>query len=173
MPISLTKLNSLSEQEFENIIGPCFEHSPWISSSVSKKRPFKSKKDLFEALTLEIKNSSSEKKLDLIRKHPDLVSTKILTKHSQNEQDSIGLGSLPLEIKEEFSQLNRKYQEKFGFPFIVCVKDVNSAMGILEQFRERVEHDEIEQEMRIALQNIFRIGWWRLKDTILPNHSTL
>ena len=54
-----------------------------------------------------------------------------LTKESQNEQASAGLDNLTSEEYEQFNELNRSYREKYGFPFIIAVKN-RSKSEILE-----------------------------------------
>lgn len=163
---SFSQVNSLTHDEFVAFLGPCFEDSDWIASETFKKIPFKSSSDLYEQLIETIRNSSLKNKLALINSYPDLVSNKILTKHSQNEHDSIGLSTLNEEKKQEFKILNDQYKSKFDIPYIACVKDMKSVEAILENFRKRLQHSTLEEEMNTALQNIYRIGWWRFQDKI-------
>ena len=46
--ISLPQLNSLSREEFVRIVGPVFEHSPWIAEATWPQRPFASVEQLHE-----------------------------------------------------------------------------------------------------------------------------
>ena len=57
--------------------------------------------------------------------HPELgsrVKRAELTGHSQAEQGGLGLDRLSAEEFDRFSRLNAAYREKFGFPFIICVR---------------------------------------------------
>ena len=65
---------------------------------------------------------------------------------------------------EEFATitaLNRRYNEKFGFPFILAVKGYDRA-GILREFARRVEHDRAA-EFAECLAQIARITRFRLE----------
>src|SRR5690242_11609468 len=96
--ISLAQLNSLPHEEFVRVVGPVFEHSPWIADVTWPKRPFASLEALHRALSATVQSAGEEKQLALIRAHPDLVGRLALagqlTKESTNEQASAGLDTL-------------------------------------------------------------------------------
>ena len=56
------------------------------------------------------------------------------------------------------------YREKFGFPFIVCVRQ-NNAGTILDAFARRLENSQ-SQEIAMALEEISKIGRLRLESAI-------
>jgi OHCU decarboxylase len=70
------------------------------------------------------------------------------------------------EERETFMELNEKYTTKFGFPFIIAVKD-NTKTSILEAFKHRLKNDH-ETEFQIACTQVERIAYLRLK-SILPD----
>ena len=91
---SITQLNSLSQQDFLSVLGPIFEHSPWIAESTWRKRPFINLADLHRALCETVNEASEEDRLNLIRAHPDLVGRDalagMLTAESNRGQISAG-----------------------------------------------------------------------------------
>ena len=64
-----------------------------------------------------------------------------------------------------FSELNKSYTDKFGFPFIIAVKD-NTKASILSAFQTRLDHDR-GVEFSTACAQVERIAWYRLKE-LLP-----
>jgi len=166
--ISLTELNSSDREEFVRIVGPVFEHSPWIAETTWAKKPFANAKELHAALCETVKNSGEEKQLILIRAHPDLVGRLALagqlTKESTGEQASAGLDKLLPEEIILFQSNNAAYKEKFGFPFVICAR-LNKKEAILNGFKIRLNHSR-EQEIKTALEEIFKITELRLKDLI-------
>ncbi len=162
------KLNSLSRDEFVRIVGPVFEHSPWIAETTWPKRPFASVEQLHAALCETVRNASEEKQLALIRAHPDLVGRLALagqlTKESTGEQASAGLDKLSPQEVELFQQNNAAYKAKFGFPFIICAR-LNKKAAILNGFKVRLNNSR-EQEIKTALEEIFKIAELRLKDLV-------
>ena len=169
--ISLNELNQLVRDAFVRVVGPVFEHSPWIAETTFAKKPFANFESLHHALCETVKNSGEEKQLVLIRAHPDLVGKLALaghlTRESTNEQSSAGLDKLsPGEIAL-FQKNNADYKNKFGFPFIICAR-LNKKTAILRGFEARLKNSR-EQEIATALEEIFKIAELRLRDLIAPD----
>lgn len=140
-----------------------FEHSPWVVERAFAKAPFPDKPALHKALMQVVENAFPDEQLALIRAHPELAAKTVpLTEASHAEQKGAGLKSLSSEEFARFSKLNASYREKFGFPFIICVRMHHKA-SILEQFEVRLKHD-IDKEMTKALQEIGHITRLRLED---------
>lgn len=166
--ISLAQLNSLPREDFVRVIGPVFEHSPWIADVTWPKRPFASVEALHRALCDTVRSAGEEKQLALIQAHPDLVGRLALagqlTKESTNEQASAGLDTLSATEVALFQTNNAAYKEKFGFPFVICAR-LNKKEAILNGFKVRL-HNSREEEIKAALDEIFKIAELRLRDLI-------
>jgi len=166
--MTLAQLNSVSRDEFVRAVGPVFEHSPWIVEAAWPKRPFASVAELHRSLCHTVADAGEEKQLALIRAHPDLVGRLALagqlTKASSQEQASAGLDQLTQAEIELFQKHNAAYQEKFGFPFVICAR-LNRKEAILNGFKARRQNSR-EQEMQSALAEIFKIAELRLHDLI-------
>jgi OHCU decarboxylase len=164
--MTLAQFNSLSRDEFIRIVGPVFEHSPWIAEATWAKRPFSNAEVLHAALCEIVRTAGEEKQLALIRAHPDLVGRLALagqlTKESTGEQASAGLDRLTPKEVELFQSNNAAYKEKFGFPFVICAR-LNKQEAILNGFKVRL-HNSREQEIQAALGEIFKIAELRLRD---------
>jgi OHCU decarboxylase len=168
---TLARLNTLARDGFTAVVGPVFEHSPWIAEATWAKRPFTSVEQLHRELCATVNNSGETKQLALIRAHPDLLGRAALagtlTRESTGEQASAGLNDLsPAEVAL-FQKNNAAYQEKFGFPFVICAR-LNKKMAILAGFEWRLQNSHA-QEMRAALAEIFKIAELRLRDLIVMN----
>lgn len=111
-----------------------------------------------------LSKAGQEKQLGLIQAHPDLVGKAVLTAESKEEQSSAGLTDLNDEDVELFDRYNREYKAKFGFPFVICVRE-NKKDAILTQFPLRMEHT-VEQEHFTALVEICKIARLRLEDLV-------
>jgi 2-oxo-4-hydroxy-4-carboxy-5-ureidoimidazoline decarboxylase len=166
--MTFTQLNSLPRDEFIRIVGPVFEHSPWIAEAARANQPFANIEQLHGVLCQMVREASESQKLALIRAHPDLVgqaaSAGMLTRESTHEQASAGLSELTAEEVALFQKYNAAYREKFGFPFIICAR-LNKKEAILAGFEKRLHHSR-EQEIATALEEIFKIAELRLRDLI-------
>jgi OHCU decarboxylase len=83
-----------------------------------------------------------------------------LTEASTSEQASAGLDRCTPAEFEKFQSLNTAYRRKFGFPFIMAVRDSTRA-DILAAFAKRLNHAP-SVEFETALQEIHRIAALRL-----------
>ena len=166
--MQLSLLNQQDQTAFTESLKDIFEHSPWIPKATWIARPFGSIDNLHDKLCETLDAATEDKKLDLIRAHPDLAGKLAvageLTDFSTAEQASAQLDKLTAEQFERMTQLNQSYKEKFGFPFIICVKEHTQA-SIFEHFEERVNNDATA-ELDAALYQIKRIAWHRLNDLI-------
>jgi 2-oxo-4-hydroxy-4-carboxy-5-ureidoimidazoline decarboxylase len=161
---SIRDINAMDQEEFVRIIGPVFEHSPWIAEQTWASRPFQCVKQLHEALCATVAGAPQEKQEALIRTHPDLVGRAVLTAESQGEQAAAGLTNLTPEEVATFDQYNRAYRERFGFPFVICAR-LNKKEAILRVFPERLKNSR-EQEISTALGEIYKIAQLRLADLV-------
>lgn len=162
--LNLRELNALSREEFIQVIGPVFEHSPWIAEKTWPQRPFASCEHLHEALCQTVIAGNEQSKLALIHVHPDLAGRVELTDASSREQTSANLTQLSLEEMDSFLKYNRQYREKFGFPFVICAR-LNKKEAILAAFPVRLQNS-VEQEKETALQEIFKIADLRLREIV-------
>jgi|SRR5438105_156584 len=162
--LNLRKLNALNREEFTRVIGPVFEHSPWIAEKTWESRPFESRGNLHAALCKTVASSDDHAKLELIRAHPDLAGRAVLTKASQGEQASAELNQSSGDEIQRFDDYNRQYREKFGFPFVICAR-LNKKAAILESFPTRLENSP-EREKETALGEIFKIADLRLREIV-------
>jgi OHCU decarboxylase len=164
----LAQLNLLSRDEFVRVVGPVFEHSPWIAEATWAKRPFTDLEQLHQALCKTVAEAGEEKQVKLIQAHPDLVGRAALagtlTPASNREQASVGLGQLSVEEIALFQKNNQAYREKFGFPFVICAR-LNKKEAILKGFETRLNHTR-EQEIEAALEEVGKIAWLRLQDIV-------
>ena len=167
--LSLSDLNAMQDSEATGLLADVFEHSPWVAEGAMVQRPFASVTDLHEAMTKVVQHADQDRKLALLRAHPELAGDaareKTLTASSNAEQATAGLEALPDDIQGEFDRLNTQYRERFGFPFIVAVRD-HTLASILEAFRTRVENDGAV-ELETALAEVSKIARIRL-DTLFP-----
>ena len=160
----LAELNALEPAEFTRLVGPVFEHSPWIAARTAAQRPFASRESLHAALITTVAKASDDEKLSLIRAHPDLIGDAHLTAASQAEQAGAGLFDATAAEAAQFREYNRQYRERFGFPFVICAR-LNKKEAIAQAFPLRLRNSR-QEEMETALQEISKIAELRLKDLI-------
>jgi OHCU decarboxylase len=159
-------INELDRDAFVERYGPLFEHSPWVAEAAWRDRPFADREQLYEALVAAMHAAPRERKLALIRAHPDLAGKAAiegtLTDSSRREQAAAGLDRLTPDEYEAFTRLNAAYRERFDFPFVVCARE-HTKESILRVASERLSNSE-DEELRVALEEIARIARLRLEE---------
>lgn len=164
MSYSLTQLNQMSQDEFIAVLGSVFEHTPSIAEKTWFERPFSDLSELHQAMVKVVQEMNADEQLALICAHPDLGTKAKMADASVQEQAGVGLDELSLEEFDRFLRLNQVYRDRFGFPFIIAVKD-HTKESILDAFEERTNHS-LEAEKQQALNEICQIARFRLDEMI-------
>ena len=169
--LTLQALSALSQPDFVSHLDGIFEHSPWIAERAwdgGLGPANDSAAGLHGAMTQVFRAATQTERLGVLTAHPDLAGklalAKRLTAESTAEQRSAGLDALTDAERAEFERLNRAYVEKFGFPFIIAVRD-NTKAQILDAFGARIAN-EAAQEFAAACSQVERIAALRLKDML-------
>ncbi len=166
--IALAQLNSMPPAQFADALNGIFEHSPWVAERVAARRPFPSVLDLHAAMTNAVAEATGDEQLTLIRAHPELAGRARvragLTAESAREQSGAGLDSCTPDEFSRLQELNKAYNENFGFPFILAVRGHDRA-SIIEAFAKRVQNS-VAAEQHEALAQIGRIAFFRLADIV-------
>jgi len=163
---------SMPKDDFLSLFGGIFEHSEWVAQRTFDNELGPANDTaygLFFAMRSQFRAASESERLEVIKAHPDLAGklakAKRLTPSSTAEQASAGLDHLSEAEVKTFGDLNKTYTTKFGFPFIIAVKD-NDKASILTAFKTRLKNDR-ETEIEAACVQVERIAQLRLLD-ILP-----
>ncbi len=161
---TLTDLNTAPAESFIVTLGGIFEHSPWVAVAVAAQRPFANVNALHAAMVAAVDAEDAAQKLALLRAHPDLAGklarAGALTNASSAEQASAGLDRLSEAEFQRFTAFNIAYTEKFGFPFIIAVRE-NTKASILKAFERRITNSR-EAEFTTALAEVAKIARLRL-----------
>ena len=165
---TIKEVNKLDREEFVARFGSLYERSPWVAEGAWRERPFGGFAELHEAFVKAMYAAPRERQLTLIRAHPDLAGKAVvageMTVESAHEQASAGLDELTPEEYEDFHRLNTAYRKRFGFPFIVCVREPTKET-ILADAAARLGRPRPE-EVETALGEIAKIASLRLQDLV-------
>jgi len=161
------KFNELSQADFVDQFGPLYEHSPWIAErahGLGLTEEHNDPEKLCATFRLVLGQASHGEQLALIQAHPDLVGKAAvagqLTEDSTVEQSSAGLNQCSKEEFERFNHLNGAYKEKFGFPFVMAVRN-SHRHEILDAFEKRYLN-AVDVEFDTAIEQIHIIARLRL-----------
>lgn len=163
--------SQMAREPFITGFGGIYEHSPWIAErafDLELGPAHDNALGLANALARVFRSASPTERLGVLKAHPDLAGklavARRLTEASSTEQASAGLDALSDAERATFQRLNADYQTRFGFPFIIAVRDHDKA-GILAAFRHRLANDQ-PTEFATACAEVERIAALRLKDML-------
>jgi len=166
-PPDVPTLSKLAVSEFVAAVGGCYEKSPWVAERAHGVGPCDSLTALAAAMRSTVDTASEAEKLALLNAHPDLAGKAAiageLTAESTDEQKLAGLGTLTVEEMARFTELNDAYKARFGFPFILAVRNANKGV-ILASFARRV-HNSPAAELTEAVAQV-RQSRWSLSETL-------
>ncbi len=166
--MNVAEVNTLSQQAYMEAFGPIAEHSPWVAESAGAAAPFADRQAMIDAFQKALTAAEEADQLAVIRAHPDLAGRAALAgeleAHSTSEQSRAGLDQLTQEELDHFTDLNGRYLEKFGFPFIFAVKGATKYQ-ILDAFEARIGATKTE-EFLTAITQVCRIIRFRLEDMV-------
>jgi len=165
---NLAAINALAAPQFVALLGGIFEHSPWVAHIVAAARPFATAEALHHAMVDAVARAPHEAQLALLRAHPDLAGKEAqqgsLTVQSTAEQKSAALDKLSRAEMATIERSNARYRARFGFPFIVCVRNHDKA-GIFQAFAQRLDNAP-EIEFATALNEVYQIARLRLANLL-------
>jgi OHCU decarboxylase len=161
--------SEMNRTTFVTEYGGIFEHSPWIADrafDLERGPTHDTARGVHSLLARIFRSASQEERLGVLTAHPDLAGKLAaagrLTAESTAEQAGAGLNMLTDEERETFEKLNTTYTDKFGFPFIIAVKDHTKA-SILAAFQRRIDNAR-DTEFAEACRQVERIAELRLME---------
>jgi len=163
--------SEMDQARFVDLYGSVFEHSPWIAErahGLELGAVHDTSIGLHNALARMFRSATCDERLGVLLAHPDLAgklaAAKRLTAESTSEQAGAGLNALTDDERAGFVAMNTQYTDKFGFPFIIAVRDHDKA-GIQAAFAQRITHDR-DTEFAQACYQVERIAFHRLTDML-------
>lgn len=154
--LDLDTVNTMEQDDFVAALGRTFEHSPWVTEKAWASRPFASLDALHAAMMGVVRAAPRDAQVAFLCGHPELAGKEAqagtMTRESVGEQASAGLNALSQGEMGELRELNARYRERHGFPFIVAVRR-HSKTEIFSLFRSRLVR-ESELELNEALAQI-------------------
>lgn len=133
-------INAGTQAEAAALILPFIERSPEVAARAARRRPFADAAAFAAALRAALMELDAPALLALFRGHPELAPAEpdAMTSASQSEQGRLGLTDPAAPAAARLAELNRRYRDRFGFPFIVALHRHADLDGVLASFERRL-----------------------------------
>jgi len=146
--IRLDQVNEMTEEEFAETFGGLVQGSPWAVERAFEQRPFADTLALRAAFQDALLTGNTQEQLELIKSYPDLGSENEIGLDIAADHAMAGLSNLDEDERAEVVEIAEEYKQKFGFPFIVCAREIDSYTKVVD------------------------LGWARLANSPTIEHST-
>jgi OHCU decarboxylase len=159
--MTLDELNRMAAQSAADALKLCCGSQRW-AEGMTACRPFLDVADLHRAADVTSNILGREDWLEAFQSHPKIGETKNVSGWSEKEQE--GMTAAAEDVRNRLAQLNRAYQDRFGFIFIICAAG-KSGEEMLALLEERIQNRR-QHEMRIASAEQVKIVHLRLNKLI-------
>jgi OHCU decarboxylase len=153
----LARLNALGAGEAEaELLGFCGSRV-W-ARRMARARPFRDAGSAVESAGRIWEGLAREDWLEAFRAHPRIGDRRAAGREAEEQS---GARSAPAEVLEALAEGNRRYEERFGYVFLVFASGKSGA-EMLELLHHRLENDR-EEELRTAAGEQRKITQRRLE----------
>ena len=162
--LGLDHLNALGAEDAEAELLKCCGSKSW-ARRISRERPFRTIEDLIKKSEDVWWSLETSDWLEAFRSHPKIGEREAVQldepeTRKWSEQEQSGVDGASEQTRNSLAELNRKYEKKFGFIFIVCAtgKTSEDMLSILQQRLGRSR----EEELRVAASEHAKITELRI-----------
>ena len=165
---AIDRINSIPTEQAEAEFLKCCGSRRW-AAKMTTERPFENVEEMVTAADRIWWALESTDWLEAFDSHPKIGETKAAASVARESlswsaTEQSGTRDSAQQTMEELAELNREYQEKFGFIYIVCATG-KSAEEMLMILRERLSNDAAT-ELRNAATEQAKITTLRLNKLI-------
>jgi 2-oxo-4-hydroxy-4-carboxy--5-ureidoimidazoline (OHCU) decarboxylase len=165
----INSLNVLTLAEFGAALRPLFEAAGPLAEALYAARPYASYEDVIQRAESLAAHLPVAQQIEIVNAHPRIGdnaavvrSQSSLSYHEQGYDRETDLPTAEVErVSAELADLNRTYEDRFGFRFVVFVNQ-RPKSEIVDLIRDRLHHSR-ESELETALRELFSIARDRCK----------
>jgi OHCU decarboxylase len=167
--VPIEALNELPAGEFADALRPLFEAAAPLAEALYAARPFASYRALLERAGELAAALPVAQQIEVVNGHPRIGEnaqvvrvSSALSYREQGYEAEAALEAAEVErVYAELAALNRRYEERFGFRFVVFVNGRPKA-AIVDVLKERL-HGSPDAELRLAVSEMLAIAGDRLR----------
>lgn len=167
--LSMDEVNKLTSTKFVKMFRNVVEFQPEAAKAVVQKRPFLDRIELNAYFAEYLNSLSTNSKVNVLQSFPDLAGKHLdeneLSIESNDEHISAGLDQLTIKQSFQMHALNAEYKHRFGFPFVICVRQNNRIECILHGIRNRLPNSR-DQEVINGIEEVKKICQLRIENIV-------
>lgn len=166
MKFSVQQVNDFTLEEYMDIFSNIIEHCPKFANILYERKPFRSTNAIILILYEYLESLENEEKRAMLTRHPDLSGKfeTTLTKQSNEEQKAAQLNTISEHERKVLLELNSRYRNQFGFPFVVCARE-NNYNTIIHILQKRLDFTQ-DEEINNGIGEVKKISTLRILDLV-------
>jgi OHCU decarboxylase len=163
--VGLDEVNAMPYETFARTFGHLVQDTPWVLERAYARRPFADTTALRSAFQEALITGSEAEQQQLLGAYPDLGAEQPADDRYAADHDSAGLGSATEETHAGVAALARAYRAHFGFPLIVCAREVERYERMLANGWLRLDNSAAV-ERAAGMIEVARIAGYRFNELV-------
>ncbi len=163
--VGLEQVNAMTRSEFTKTFGGLVENTPWVLERAYAMKPFADTNALRAAFQDALLTGTKEEQLELMNSFADLGSEGDAQNAYLLDHSDAGMGTMEEEQYNEVFEMAKTYRQQFGFPLIVCAKDVERYERVVANGWQRMGNSP-GVERASGLIEIAKIANYRFNDLV-------
>jgi uric acid transporter len=163
--VTLADVNAMSGAEFTKTFGGLFENTPWVLQRAYAMKPFDDTIALRAAFHDALLTGTPDEQLQLLNSFADLGSPGDADNAYLLDHVTAGIDGLDSDEHKDVLELAQAYRKHFGFPLIVCAREVERYERVLAHGWSRMANASAV-ERATALIEIAKIANYRFDELV-------
>lgn len=163
--VTLADVNAMDRVRFDTTFGGLVENTPWVLERAYAMRPFVDTRALRTAFHEVLLTGTPAQQMQLMSSFPDLGHEDCAGDVYRSDHARAGLGGLAQDDRSEVQALAAAYRKHFGFPLIICAREVERYGRVLANGWYRMANAPAV-ERSAALIEIAKIANHRLDELV-------
>jgi OHCU decarboxylase len=172
--ITVSQLDEMPSDEAGALLKECCGSSRWVAMMLAR-RPFRFRDSVFFAADMFWKSLTMRDRMEAFAHHPRIGEKsgakpqgELGARWSALEQS--GMDVVEAELRKEIAEINREYEDRFGYIYIVSAQG-KTAAELLTIARDRLRNSP-EREIRVTCEEQQKIMHLRLEKLLGPKEET-
>ena len=172
--ITVSQLDEMSAEQAGALLKECCGSTLWVSMMLAR-RPFRFRDSVFFAADLFWDSLTVRDRMEAFAHHPRIgektgAKPQGTTGSAWSEREQSGMGVVEAELRKEIAEINREYEDRFGYIYIVSAQG-KTAAELLTIAKDRLRNNP-EAEIRVACAEQQKIMHLRLEKLLGPKEET-
>ena len=171
--VTVTQLDEMPAEEAGALLKECCGSTRWVTMMLAR-RPFRFRDSVFFAADMFWKSLTMRDRMEAFAHHPRIgekegAKAQGKTGAVWSAREQSGMDVVEAELRKEIAEINREYEDRFGYIYIVSAHG-KTAAELLTIAKDRLRNAP-ENEIRIACEEQQKIMRLRLEKLLGPREE--